>query len=156
MLKLAHCRRVIKRTQQERHACKHQHFTQLYWSNSARLTLFGREQRQQQNEKQKQVTADLQQEGEALQGEALASHHCSADALRAVLELSQHDGHVVGSRQRHHHHPISLLGCCTACKKMRSGYCQIWLMSPRQMTDACMHELDWSGKHGCGMHSYIG
>ncbi|KAA6416556.1 MAG: hypothetical protein FRX49_13481 [Trebouxia sp. A1-2] len=75
-----------------------------------------REQRQQQNEEQQQVAADLQQEGEAFQGEALASDHCSADALRAVLELSQHDGHIVGSRQRHHHHPVSLLCCCTACR----------------------------------------
>ncbi len=107
----------------------------------------------QQNEEQGQVSTDLQQEGEALQGEALASDHCSADALRAVLELSQHDGHVVGSCQRHHHHPISLLGCCTACKKMQSGFCWIWSMSSWQMTYACMHGLDCSGKHSCGMQS---
>ena len=61
--------------------------------------------------------ADLQKQGEALQGEALAGDHRAADPLGAVLELGQHDRHIVSSGQRNHHHPVSLLWGCTACTR---------------------------------------
>ena len=49
------------------------------------------------------MSAYLQEEGEALQGQAFASDDSTADALsnvRALLELGElgeHDGHIVGS-----------------------------------------------------------
>ena len=61
------------------------------------------------------MSAYLQEEGEALQGQAFASDNSSADALsnvRALLELgelSEHDGDIVGTCQGNHCHTLCLL-----------------------------------------------
>lgn len=53
-------------------------------------------------------SAYLQEEGEALQGQAFASDNSTADALSNVTallelgELGEHDGHIVGTRQGDH------------------------------------------------------
>lgn len=61
----------------------------------------------------------LQQEGEALQAEPSAGDEGAADLLGAaaeVAELRQHDGHVVGARDREHlRQPLLLPGWAGAC-----------------------------------------